>query len=65
MFDLLVTFKTGVKMIWDELDKQIGWFLTCHDEIMVPSSKKDQALNIMNKILSQELGNIPFEIRPE
>ena len=53
------------RMIWDELDKEIGWFLTCHDEILVPFRMKDQALEIMNNILSQELGNIPFKIRPE
>jgi len=53
------------RMIWNELDKEIGWFLTCHDEIIVPESKKDQAYQIMFDILSQELGNIPFEIRHE
>lgn len=50
------------RMIWDELDKEIGWFLTCHDEIIVPESMAAPAYSIMYDILSKELGNIPFKI---
>ena len=53
------------RLIWDELHREIGWFLTCHDEIIVPESMKPQALKIMNELLSLELGNIPFKIRSE
>lgn len=53
------------RMIWHEIDKEVGWFLTCHDEILVPEGKSPHALGIMHEILSQELGNIPFDIRPE
>lgn len=53
------------RRIWRKLDEGIGWFLTCHDEITVPKTKTPHAHRIMNDILSEELGNIPFEIRPE
>lgn len=53
------------RMIWDILNREIGWFLTCYDEIIVPGNKAHQAQSIMNAILSQELGNFPFDIRSE
>ncbi len=53
------------RLIWDELDNKIGWFLSCHDEIIVPEGNLSEALGIMNGILSTELCDIPFNIREE